>query len=67
MCRWATIKLTLDKFKMDKPVTGLPEKRKRSHAYGAPSIDEFQAAITKHRTRSKAGKRRSSAPTRDGR
>ena len=50
------LKLTLDKFTADKPVTGLPEKRKRPHAYGAPSIDEFQAAIAKHRGSSKKAK-----------
>jgi hypothetical protein len=54
------LKLTLDKFKGDKPVTGLPEKRKRQHAYGAPSIDEFQAAIAKHRTCSKGRKQKPS-------
>jgi ribosomal protein S21 len=50
------LKLTLDKFKGDRPVTGLPEKRKRPHAYGAPSIDEFRAAIAKHRGSSKKAK-----------
>jgi len=33
----------------DDPITGLPESRKRPHAFGTPSIPEFLAAISKHR------------------
>jgi hypothetical protein len=39
----------LIKSSMDKPLTGLPDARKRPHAFGAPSISEFQAAISRHR------------------
>lgn len=50
------LKLQLDRFKVEEPISGLPERRKRPHAFGAPSIEEFQAAIGKHQTRGKARK-----------
>ncbi len=50
------MKLQLDKLKVEEPISGLPEKRKRPHAFGAPSIEEFQAAIGKHQTRGEARK-----------
>jgi hypothetical protein len=46
----------VDKSGLDKPVTGLPESRKRPHAFGAPSITEFLAAISRHRGSSRKPK-----------
>ena len=39
----------MDKSSADKPITGLPESRKRPHAFGTPTIAEFLAAISRHR------------------
>jgi hypothetical protein len=44
----------------DKPVRGLPEARKRPRAFGAPSIAEFLATISRHRDSSKEPKPRRS-------
>jgi hypothetical protein len=44
------------KFTLDKPVMGLPESRKRPHAFGTPSIPEFLAAISRHRDSSRKPK-----------
>jgi hypothetical protein len=41
---------------VETPVTGLPEARKRPHAFGSPSIAEFHAAIARHRVSSTKSK-----------
>lgn len=51
------LKLRLDEVKAEEPISGLPERRKRPHAFGTPSIEEFQAAIAKHQTRGEARQR----------
>ena len=43
-------------------VSGLPETRKRPYTLGAPSIDEFYAAIAKHRNRRGTAKRPRTPP-----
>jgi hypothetical protein len=49
----------MSKPNIDKPpVSGLPGQRKRPHAFGAPSIDEFYASIAKVRRQQAVGKRR---------
>jgi hypothetical protein len=35
--------------KLEKPVTGLPVSRKRPQAFGTPTVEEFLAAISRHR------------------
>jgi hypothetical protein len=50
----------VDKSSMDKPITGLPESRKRPRAFGTPSIAEFVAAVSRHRDPSGNSKGRSS-------
>ena len=51
-----------DKSKLHKPpeapVASLPKERKRPHAYGSPSVDEFYAAIAKARRQRAAGRRK---------
>lgn len=48
----------VDKSSLEEPVPGLPESRKRPHAFGTPSIAEFLATISRHRDSSKKPKAR---------
>jgi hypothetical protein len=50
----------VDKSIPEQPITGLPESRKRPHAFGTPTINEFLAAIARHRGSSTNRKARGS-------
>jgi hypothetical protein len=47
--KWSMEKWSMEKCGEDKPITGLPESRKRPHAFGTPTITQFLAAISQHR------------------